>query len=253
MDANIADLDSKHWVLTRCGKIVLVKNHSSRDFSWSQANLDIPIIKERSRLFKLTEDKFTLNHPSIDAVEDAIAQQMLYYYWTKPNKITYSILNLAENESKMIFLKSSELDLLIGDENWTTIANEHPAHISFSKRLDGFKKTSDIIKDKLYFLGEDNGWLVLFRMQANLYHHSIKVCGMIFHSDPMLQLNSQNSWERHGNKKLHLAFSKKGGSSKMQDSIWTNVGWSNSNHCMLSQLRISEKLVNDNRIKSTGA
>jgi hypothetical protein len=242
-------MDPKHWVLTRCGKIVVVKNHAVRDFSWELADSDNPIVQERCRLFGIDPTQFNLNHPKIEQVDDAIAQQISYFYWTEPNDISYAILNVAANDANILLLKSSEIDLLIGDDNWTLVAKEHPANISFGKRLDMFASQSEKIKDTLYFLGEDNGWLLLYSMKANLFSESICVKGMVFHSDPMLQLNSQQSWERHGNKKLYLAFCRKGTAPHLQDSIWVNVGWPNSPQCLRSHIKISAKLVNDNRIK----
>ncbi|MEE4246944.1 MAG: hypothetical protein V2I33_16145 [Kangiellaceae bacterium] len=250
MEVSLESIDPKHWVVTRCGKVVLIEDHSVRDFKWEFVDYDDPLVQERCRMFQIDPSSFTVNHPKIENVDDAIAQQIPYFYWTKPNELTYSILNVAANESNMIFLKSSDLDILIGDENWTTIAKEHPARISFDKRLDMFRAQSEKITDTLYMMGEDNGWLILLRMKGNLFSDSIRVDGMIFHSDPQLQLNTQQNWERHGNKTLYLAFTRRNTTPHMQDSVWTNVGWPNSSQCLRSHLRISADLVNDSKIKA---
>lgn len=247
--SQVASLNPKHWVLTRCGKVIFIAEHSVRDFSWEFADAHDPAIQQRCLQFAIDPAYFTMNHPKIENVDDAIATQIPFFYWTDPEKTTFSILNVAENDSKLMFLKSSEIDLLVGDENWTLIAAQHPAKISLTKRLEMFRAQSDKVKNNLYFLGEDNGWLIMLRMEPNRFHNSIKVEGMIFHNDPMLQLNTQQNWERHGNKSLHLAFSKRGAESHMQDSIWINVGWPNSTHCLRSHLKISDKMVNDNRFK----
>lgn len=249
MELQLDSLDPKHWVLTRCGKVIVVKNHAVREFSWEFADQNEPLVQERCRMFEIDPFQFTMNHPKIENVDDAIAQQIPFYYWTQPNDITYAVLNVAANDSNILFLKSTDIDILVGEENWTTVAKEHPANISFGKRLDMFAAQSEKIKDTLYFLGEDYGWLIMFSMKANFHSESICVKSIVFHSDPMLQLNSQQNWERHGNKKLHLAFSRRGSPAHLQDSIWVNVGWPNSTQCLRSHIKISEKLVNDNRLK----
>ncbi len=247
---DVSKLDPKHWVVTRCGKLVIVKNHSVREFSWEFADIDQPDVYRRCKRFNIDKDGFTLNHPKLDSVEDAIAEQVPYYYWIEPGNALFSILNITENESKMIFLKSNDIDLLVGNDNWTTVAKEHPAYMSFNKRLEMLQGQSDVIQTTLYMLGEDNGWLLLYAFQGNLHSESIKVSAMMFHSDPLLQMNTQSNWERHGNKTLYLAFSKKSALPNLQDSIWLNVGWNNSPFCLRSNLKISSKLVNDNREKS---
>lgn len=243
-------LNEKDWVVTRCGKVVLIGEHSVSEFSWEFADLDNPFVASRCNRFGIEQDTFNVSHPDMANVNDAIATQIPYFYWRDPGNARFSVIDVVENESNLVFLKSSDIDMLVGEDNWSPVAPKHDAIISFSKRLEFYQSQSDNVRENLYFLAEDKGWLILYRMRANSCGTSIAVDGMVFHNDPKLKGSSQVYWKLFGNKTLYLAFSQKRDTSKLQDSIRLNSGWSRSIRCLSPPVKIYDQAVNDNRFKN---
>lgn len=170
----------ENWVITDCGKVIDIDGVNGLNWNYI---LDNVFTRERISRFNIDKSKFNRKYPTLESVDNAIAEQYpammlesgVYADWYVLNRVEYSPnkIKIESEEFKLNVPNSAWMKLDVSEELLNTVDYE-----SLLKDLEYYNKKQLVkpLTNDLYLIAFYDIWCILYRFKKIRGNVKVEAC-----------------------------------------------------------------------------